>query len=56
MYLIIIELTDWPCFHFIKIFIMDLTISLGKVDSLAINRIILTKKKVAISVFGLFLW
>ena len=49
LHLVIVKPISWPCFCFIKIFMIGLTISLNKTDSLAINKILIIKKKVAIS-------
>ena len=46
--MILKDLTNWPYFYFIEI-VIDLTIILP------IDKIILIKKKVIISFFGLFL-
>ena len=48
--------TNQPCFHFIGMSIVDLAVSLGRVDDLAICGAISTKADVTIGFFWLSLW
>ena len=41
----IVNLISWPYFYFIKIFVIGLTIGLGRTNILAISRTMLRKKR-----------
>ena len=50
------DLPGWPYFRFIEMFVVELAVSLGKADDLAISRAVLMGADVVVGFSGLSLW
>ena len=53
--IMVVDLAGWPFFHFIRMSVVGLDIGLGKAESLAICRAVLTRADVAVGFSGLSL-
>ena len=55
VYLIVVDLINWPLFHFVGVVGVAMNQIIDKIVGLAINKAISIGEKVAISFFKLFL-